>query len=224
MSVAQETRITALITRRWFFADGVQQPAMLGSFDEAAERVARNPEIWDLNAVSPHQFGQEAEVGSRVWTVSQDVADGVTLMVELGADEESALAIDGRLLGAHECDGGLEAFGSDHADAVVEVRGAGHGAVVRLAVGRIELRQVRSAAEHVAGEDVVDGVVGQHLGEVAAVVSGDEPAVWSSPDVDDGVDLVNVQELKEDLCRVVGVADGQAFLNQSQGEMRRGVG
>ena len=57
--------------------------------------------------------------------------------------------------------------------------------------------QVRPAAGHVAGEDVVDAVVGQRPGEGASVEPGDEPAEGRDPDVDDGVDLVKVQELDQ---------------------------
>ena len=65
--------------------------------------------------------------------------------------------------------------------------------------------QVRPAAGHVAGEDVVDAVVGQRPGEGASVEPGDEPAEGRDPDVDDGVDLVKVQELEDQLNLVVGL-------------------
>ena len=122
------------------------------------------------------------------------------------SDEECAVAIGGIFLAAHEGDGGRPAFSLDQVDSLDG--GAGHGRVVCPSLWRVELRLVWPPPEQVADEDIVNIVVAQVEPEVAPIELQVVPAGRCGPDVDDGLDLVLLQELEELPGGVVRVADG----------------
>ena len=104
--------------------------------------------------------------------VSEDVLDVVAEIVETVTDEESALAVGGIFLAAHEGGYGLQAFRLDQVDALDKGAGHGHGPAVRPSLRHVEGQLFRPAAEHCAGEDVRDFLVGNGAVEVVAVEWG----------------------------------------------------
>ena len=78
-----------------------------------------------------------------------------------------------------------------------EDAGHGHGPLVCPSLQRVECQQIRPAAEQCAGEDVVDFVVAQCPVEVVAVEGREVPAGQYGPDVDNGLDLMALQQIRE---------------------------